>query len=145
MRRKLSSYALCILFCVLFYASAVSAQQPLKMWYRGAFEGWVELRNDPVYGWYYTPSPSAAYPLHESAYGKPIPCEKCGHVHYPGEKVCPVCGQPCPGGGNNLDPRTVYRPDRLPGQYYYKEQPHYRFVSPLRLGGTYLKYTRPYD
>ena len=90
-------------------------------------------------------SPDPAYPLNEAAYGQPVPCDKCGHWHYPGQDVCPVCGRQCAGGGSDLDPRTVYSPYRLPGQYYYQEQAHYRFVSPMRLGGTYQKYTRPLD
>ena len=126
-------------------ALPAAADNSLRMWYRGPFEGWVDLKSSPAYGYYYHPSPSSAYPLNETASGKPIPCEKCGHAHYPGETTCPYCGCVCRAGGNGEAKSTVYTPSRLPGYYYYEEQPHYRFVSPMRLGGTYLKYTRPYD
>jgi hypothetical protein len=66
-------------------------------------------------------------------------------MHYPGHDVCPVCHATCPAGGNNLPENTVYRQRRLPGQYYYQQQPHFRFTAPMRLGGTYQKYTRPWD
>jgi len=56
-----------------------------------------------------------------------------------------VCHQQCPAGGNNLDPNTVYTPRRLPGAYYYKEQPHFRYSSPMRLGGSYQKYDHRWD
>jgi hypothetical protein len=126
-------------------ASPLLAQAPLRMWYRGSFDGWAELRSDPAYGWYYTPAPNSAYPLNEQAYGRPVPCAKCGHMHYPGQEVCPVCHQRCPAGGNDLNPNTVYTQRRLPGQYYYQRQPHYQFPAPIRLGGTYLKYKQPFD
>ena len=116
-----------------------------RMWYRGSFDGWVEHRDNPAHGYYYSPSPNSAYPLNESAYGQPVPCDKCGHGHYPGQDTCPYCGRECPAGGNDLNPRTVYRSQRLTGAYYYQEQPHYRFASPMRLGGTYKKYDRPFD
>jgi hypothetical protein len=125
-------------------SSPLLAQSPLRMWYRGSFDGWAELRSDPAHGWYYTPSANSAYPLNESSYGQPVPCAKCGHMHYPGHDVCPVCRERCPAGGNNLDSRTVYTQRRLPGQYYYEQQPHYRYSAPMRLGGTYLKYDWPY-
>jgi hypothetical protein len=134
-----------VLLVAVLGGSVALAQTSQRMWYRGPFEGWVDTSNRPAYGYYYHPSPDSAYPLNESSYGRPIPCNKCGHMHYPGRDVCPRCGQECTGGGNNLDPRTVYSPYRLPGAYYYEEQPHYRFASPMRLGGTYRKYTRPYD
>ena len=79
------------------------------------------------------------------AYGQPVPCAKCGHTHYPGQDVCPYCGDRCQAGGNDLDPDTVYTQRRLPGQYWYEKQPHYRFSAPMRLRGTYLKYKWPYD
>lgn len=136
----------CLLILLLALSAGVAcAQGTLKMWYRGPFEGWVEVRNNPAPGYYYRPSPDSAYPLNEQAYGTAIPCHKCGHAHYPGASWCPGCGAVCPGGGNREAPNTVYTPRRLPGAYYYKEQPHYRFVSPMRLGGTYQKYTRSYD
>lgn len=119
--------------------------QTQRMWYRGSFDGWVDHRSAPAHGYYYHPSPDPAYPLNESSYGQPIPCASCGHAHFPGEEICPRCGLRCPRGGNNESPNTVYTQRRLPGQYYYQEQPHYRFVSPQRLGGTYQKYTRPYN
>ena len=122
-----------------------SAQTVQRMWYQGSFDGWVDLKSDPQYGYYYHPSPSPAYPLNEAAYGYPIYCEKCGHYHYPGQDTCPYCGAKCPKGGNTENPNTVYTPRRLPGAYYYEEQPHYRFSSPIRLGGSYMKYTRRYD
>jgi hypothetical protein len=126
-------------------AGVAGAQGTLKMWYRGPFEGWVEVRNSPAPGYYYQPSANSAYPLNEQAYGSPIPCQKCGHTHYPGSSWCARCGAVCAGGGNREAPGTVYTQRRLPGAYYYKEQPHFRFVSPMRLGGTYQKYTRPYN
>ncbi|MCE5240567.1 hypothetical protein LLH23_19075 [bacterium] len=130
---------------VIVAAGPLFAQTPLRMWYRGGFEGWTELRRDPAPGWYYTPSQNSAYPLNESAYGQPVPCAKCGHTHYPGQDVCPYCGDRCAAGGNDLDPDTVYTQRRLPGQYWYEKQPHYRFSAPMRLRGTYLKYKWPYD
>lgn len=129
---------------LMLVASVPLSAQTQRMWYRGAFEGWVENRSDPAYGYYYQPSPNTAYPLNESSYGQPIPCASCGHAHFPGDDVCPYCGRECPAGGNDENPSTVYTQRRLPGQYYYNEQPHYRFVSPMRVGGSYRKYTRPY-
>lgn len=125
-------------------ASPLFAQAPLRMWYQGSFNGWTELRSNPAYGWYYTPDANPAYPLNESAYGQPVPCAKCGHAHNPGQEVCPFCGATCPAGGNHLSPNTVYTQRRLPGQYYYKQQPRVHSSAPIRLGGTYLKYKWDY-
>lgn len=130
---------------VLVLASGAWAQQPQAMWYRGPFDGWVEVRSNPQPGYYYRPSPNTTYPLNESAYGAPLKCGTCGHWHYPGKDVCPYCHRSCPAGGNSLNPNTVYSPAPLPGQYWYKEQPHYRYASPMRLGWPYQKYTERYD
>lgn len=116
-----------------------------RLWYRGPFDGWVDVKADPQYGYYYHPSPDPAYPLNEASYGQPIACDACGHWHFPGKDACPYCGQHCPAGGNRENPNTVYSQQQLPGAYYYKEQPHYRFVSPMRLGPPYRKYNRPYN
>lgn len=132
-----------VVLCVAGAACAQTAA-PDRMWYRGPFDGWVETRTTPQAGYYYQPSPNSAYPLNESAYGQPLYCTACGHAHFPGKDVCPYCGRQCPAGGNTLDSRTVYTEQRLPGAYYFKEQPHYRFVSPMRLGG-FQQYTRSYD
>lgn len=127
-------------------ATAACAQgTPQRMWYRGPFDGWVEAKTGPQPGYYYQPSPDPVYPLHEQAYGQPIYCQACGHMHYPGQDVCPYCGRKCPAGGNHERPSTVYSPYALPGQYYFEEQPHYRFASPMRLGPPYQKYDRTYD
>lgn len=130
---------------VALVVSAVpAAAQTQRMWYRGAFDGWVETRNDPQPGYYYRPSPDPIYPLNEQSYGQPIPCDKCGHSHFASQAVCPVCGKECPRGGNDVPEGTVYTQRRIPGYYYYEEQPHYRFASPMRLGG-FQKYNRPYQ
>lgn len=118
---------------------------PQRMWYRGAFDGWVDLKAAPQYGYYYHPSPEPAYPLNEAAYGQPIACNACGHYHFPGKAVCPYCQQRCPSGGNHENPNTVYTERRMPGQYYYQEQPHYRFTAPMRLEPPYRKYNRLYN
>lgn len=132
-----------VVLCVASVACAQTAT-PGRMWYRGPFEGWVDTRTTPAPGYYYHPSPDSAYPLNEAAYGEPIRCFECGHAHFPSKDVCPYCRRTCPAGGNNESPRTVYNSRRLPGYYYYEEQPHYRFASPLRLG-PYQKYNRPYN
>lgn len=122
---------------------AQNTAQPLRMWYRGAFDGWVDVKSKPDYGYYYHPSGDQAYPLNEAAYGQPIYCYKCGHAHYPGQDICPYCHQACPAGGNDENPNTVYSPRRLPGQYYFEKQPHYLFRSAVPQHGNWLKYTRP--
>jgi hypothetical protein len=134
-----------VLLVALLTSSLAMAQtkNPARMWYRGAFDGWVTTQASPAYGHYYRPCPNPAYPLNEAQYGQPVPCAQCGHVHYPGQDICPYCGQTCAAGGNNLDPNTVYTQRRLPGQYWYKEQPHYR--TSIGLGGTYQKYTHRLD
>lgn len=135
------------LLAVVLLTAPVLAQNtnPQRMWYRGAFDGWVETRSTPQQGYYYQPSPDPAYPLNEASYGQPLYCNACHHAHFPGKDVCPYCGQRCPAGGNDLNPNTVYTQRRLPGSYYYEEQPHYRFASPLRLNGSYRKYDRPWN
>lgn len=143
MVRKVTQMVLLALV-VVGPALAQNTAPPLRMWYRGPFEGWVDLKAKPDYGYYYQPAPNSAYPLNEQAYGQPIHCDKCGHTHYPGNDVCPYCRQRCPAGGNDENPNTVYTPRPLPGFYYYEKQPHYRFASPMRLGGTYRKYNQPF-
>lgn len=140
-RRIVQHMVLLILLAVV--VAPVFAQGASRMWYRGPWDGWVEVKNTPAPGYYYHPSPSL-YPLNEAAWGQPIPCQWCGHSHYPGLDVCPYCGQKCNKSGNGENPRTVYSPYQLPGQYWLKEQPHFRFASPMRLG-PYQKYAQPYD
>ena len=141
MRRRITQI---VLLVAVVSCSVALAQTPQRLWYRGPFDGWVDNSTGPASGYYYHPSPDPTYPLHEAAYGQPVPCEKCGHMHYPGQAICPYCGQQCSGGGNDLDPSTVYTPQRLPGQYWFKEQPHYGFVSPLP-SGMVLKYRSRWD
>lgn len=133
-----------LLVLIVLSTAACAQTTPGRMWYRGPFEGWVDTQTRPDAGYYYHPSPDPIYPLHESSYGQPIYCYACGHAHYPGKDVCPYCGKQCPAGGNDENPNTVYSPNRLPGYYYYEEQPHYRFASPMRLG-PFQKYNRPYN
>ncbi|MEI6500799.1 MAG: hypothetical protein WCP21_07200 [Armatimonadota bacterium] len=114
-----------------------------RMWYRGAFDGWVDLKAVPQYGYYYHPSPDSAYPLNEAAYGQPIACNACGHYHFPGKSVCPHCHQRCPAGGNYENPNTVYTQRMMPGAYYYQEQPHYTFGWQMGVNNPLRKYNRP--
>lgn len=128
---------------VLLGASLGEAQQTRRLWYIGPFEGWVDEKAGPTAGYYYRPAPDSMYPLHESSYGQPVPCPKCGHAHWPGDKACAYCGCICPAGGNKEPETTVYSPYRLPGMYFYEQQPHFRFKSPMRLGPL-QKYRYPY-
>jgi hypothetical protein len=123
-------------------ASPLLAQTTTRMWYRGPFDGWVDVRNDPAPGYYYSPSPNPMVPLHESSYGQPIPCAHCGYYYYPGQDVCPFCGERCPAGADRLSTNTVYSPRQLPGQYYFEEQPHYLFPGALGLRNPLLRYPR---
>lgn len=129
----------------LLTASLALAQQPKTMWYRGYFDGKVTVRQDPSYGYYYQPSPNPAYPLHEEAYGQPVPCANCGHQHWPGQSRCATCGRDCPEGGTGVRDNVVYRQQPLPGIYYYQEQPHYTWPAPYRLNGIFHKYDRRWD
>ena len=137
-------FTVLVLLAEVVCAVPAVAQGTQRMWYQGPFDGWVDLKSKPAYGYYYHPSAPTAYPLNEAAYGQPIPCEKCGHLHYPGQAVCPFCGAACPAGGNREAKTTVYRPNALPGAYWFEEQPHYRYSAPTRLGWPYQKYIRPY-
>jgi len=130
---------------VLIVSLPAFAQTQQKMWYRGAFEGWVVVKDNPAPGAYYRPSPNPTVPLNEASYGQPIPCVKCGHYHYAGDDVCPFCHRVCPRGGNNEPANTVYSPRRLPGQYWYEQQPHYRYSTPVRAGDPYVKYRDRWD
>ena len=117
-----------------------------RMWYRGYFEGPVTVRNSPQPGYYYQPSPNTTRPLFEESYGYPMICAHCGAYYYPGETRCPHCGAKLPGKGQGVDSKTVYSPYRMPGQYYYKEQPHYRAMTATRnLGPRYMRYRQRWD
>jgi hypothetical protein len=132
-----------IILLAAIATSPLLAQNTSRMWYRGAFDGWMNVRNDPTPGYYYSPSPNAMVPLHESSYGQPLPCPYCRGYYTPGQTYCAFCGQQLPADAQKLSPNTVYSPYQLPGQYYYQEQPHYRFTAPLGPRNPLLRYSRP--
>lgn len=123
----------------------VWAQSTQRYWYRGLWDGWVEVKQAPASGYYYRPCPDPAIPLNEAAYGQPIPCPKCGHSHWAGESRCAVCGGQCTAGGNREPESTVYTSRRLPGMYFYEQQPHFNWASPIRVGADYQRYTHRTD
>ncbi len=117
-----------------------------QMWYRGYFEGPVTVRNNPQPGYYYQPSPDTARPLFEESYGYPMICAQCRAYYRPGETQCTHCGAKLPGKQQGVDSKTVYSPYQMPGQYYYKEQPHYRAITATRnLGSRYMRYQQRWD
>jgi len=116
------------------------------MWYRGYFEGPVDVRTQPQPGYYYHPSPDTTMPLFEQSYGYPLICQHCGAYYYPGQVRCPYCEANLPGRAQGVDSKTVYSPYQMPGQYYYKEQPHYRTLTATRnLGPRIIRYQHPWD
>lgn len=124
-------------------ASVAMAAPRTELWYRGSFDGKVAVQDTPVPGYYYSPSRPTAYPLFESRQSYPLPCDRCGHYHQAGAQ-CGQCRTWCAGNGTHIDKDRVYSPDPLPGQYYYKKQPHFNFRSPIRVGWPYMKYDTPY-
>ena len=126
--------AVCLSSCMTTYADGSQ-----RMWYRGSFDGWVEHRSSPWPGHYYSPSPSAT-----GYYDVLIYCPKCSYRHHLSDGGCPNCGYGRPK-GSHARPQVIYSPRRMPGAYYYKKQPHYRFRSPIRLGGSYMKYDQRWD
>lgn len=116
----------------------------LTLWYRGSFDGKVVVRDGQTPGYYYHPSPSR-YPTFAQYYDHPVVCAKCGHYRKVGEK-CRWCGAD-PSQDEKKEARrdTVYSPRPLPGQYWYKKQPHFLFRSPINVGWPYIQYDQPWD
>ena len=75
-----------------------------RMWYRGHFEGPVDVRNRPQPGYYYRPSPNTTMPLFEQSYSYPLICSHCGAYYYPGKRCARTVMQSCPAGGRELMP-----------------------------------------
>jgi hypothetical protein len=114
----------------------------VTLWYRGYFDGWVTIRTDgSCPGYYYHPSRPTAYPLCESQYSFPLPCDVCGQYHAPGA-ASPTTGKVCPGKGTHFDPDIVYRPFgyQLPGEYFQEKQNHYTWRSPIGFNAPFMKY-----
>jgi len=117
-----------------------------RMWYRGYFDGPVDVRTRPQPGYYYRPSPNTTVPLFEQSYSYPLICSHCGAYYYPGKRCCSHCDAKLPGRRQGIDAKTVYAPSPMPGQYYYKEQPHYRTLTATRnLGPRIIRYKHPWD
>ena len=131
-----------ILANAIIGVGALAAPQT-ELWYRGGFDGSVTIQSSPVPGYYYSPSRPTTYPLYEYRQSYPLPCDQCGHYH-PADAWCRQCDCQCEGDGTHIDRDKVYSPDPLPGQYYYKKQPHFNFRSPIRVGPPYLKYDTPW-
>jgi hypothetical protein len=122
------------------------AQRDTRMWYRGYFEGPVDVRNRPQPGYYYHPAPNTSMPLFEHRQGYPLICPNCGVYYRPGVRECGYCHVTLPGRQQGVDYNTVYSPYQLPGQYWYQEQPHYNALTATRnLGPRYLRYRYPWD
>jgi hypothetical protein len=123
-------------------ATAAWADGSTTLWYRGSFDGAVVVKDGGIPGYYYHPSPTK-YPTFAQYYDHPVVCGECGHYRKLGE-ACPWCGAE-PGQQEVKDARgeTVYSPYPLPGQYWYKPQPHFTFRSPIRVGWPYIKYDQP--
>ena len=131
---------------VLALGASMGLCEGRRMWYRGYFEGPVTARNNPQPGYYYQPSPDATRPLFEESHGYPMICEHCRAYYYPGETRCPRCDGKLPGKKQGVDSKTVYSPYQMPGQYYYKEQPHYSAITATRnLGSRYMRYRYRWD
>lgn len=134
--------ALAILVNTVAIAAATAAPRT-EYWYRGSFDGAVRIQDNPVPGYFYTPSRPTTYPLFEYRQSYPLPCDKCSHYH-PAGAWCQQCGLQCQGNGSHIEKDKVYSPTPLQGQYYYKKQPHYNFRSPINVGPPYLKYNTPW-
>ena len=135
--------ALCL---ALLWPAAAAIADDGRMWYRGYFDGPVDVRNNPQPGYYYHPSPNTNMPLFERSYTYPMICPHCGAYYYPGEAKCYRCDHRLPGPTQGVDRDTVYTPHRLPGQYYYKEQPHYTYPGvSSNIGPGYKRYQNRWD
>ena len=123
---------------VLLVVSLVVVQSPASaqgtVYYRGYFDGEVNLL-DKGLGWYtYKPAPNPAYPLFEQRHTSPW-----WYLIGPDEKK--------EEGESFLNPskKKVHTLNPLPGQYYYKKPAHYNFSTPLgNLGWPYRKYNSRY-
>lgn len=147
MRRLLAVFALIMLTAAAGMCQIWphGASDDSHMWYRGYFEGPVQARNTPQPGYYYQPSPNTTRPLHEKSHTYPLICPNCGSYYYPGTDACRRCNHDLPGRAQGVGRDTVYAPDRLPGQYWYKEQPHRRFLTAPRLSPYYQRYQNRWD
>ena len=126
------------LLAILLVTAVVVAQSPAaaqdNLYYRGYFEGKVELLNKGV-GWYtYKPDPNTAYPLFEQRH-----TSVWWHLIGPDDE--------------KEEDESILNPSRtkvhtltpLPGQYYYKKPAHYNFTTPMNnLGWPYRKYNSRY-
>ena len=127
----------------LLLVAPLAAGAETTLWYRGYFDGEVTIRGGQNPGMYYRPSRPTAYPLNEWQYSAPLPCDVCGYYHRPGG-YCRELGRVCKGNGTHLDPDRVYvpAPYKLPGQYWYEKQDHWRFRTPMNIGWPYVKYNQ---
>lgn len=118
-------------------SSAVHAEDSL--WYRGLFDGKVEILDEGIGLYQYTPSRPSAYPLREQRYsitsyywwGRP----RSRIVTY--QKSKSDDEEKTDSKGKDHKVYTLYP---LPGQYWYKRQPHFNFRTPITIGWPYLKY-----
>ena len=139
--------AVAVILCLgLLGLGAAAFADGSRMWYRGYFEGPVDTRTNPQPGYYYHPSPNTTMPLFERSHTYPLICPRCRAYYYPGEASCDNCHSKLPGRAQGVDDRTVYRPYRLPGQYYYEEQPHYTYPTASKnIGPGYIRYNNRWD
>ncbi len=138
--------AMVTVLCLSLVGVVAAVADDGKMWYRGYFEGPVSVRNSPQPGYYYQPSPNTSMPLFERSYTYPMICPQCRAYYYPGEPKCSRCSMRLPGRQQGVDRSTVYTPYRLPGQYYYQEQPHYRYPTVSNnIGPGYMRYKNRWD
>lgn len=127
-------------------ASPAPSYADSPLWYRGLFDGKVEITDEGPWGLCkYTPSRPSTYPLGERRYsttsdywqrGRP---SRAAWGQETGEQ-----DQADRGKQDERRDNKVYTLCPLPGQYWFKPQPHFNFRTPITVGWPYLKYDQPY-
>ena len=114
-----------------------------NLWYRGLFDGEVEISDEGIGLYKYSPARLSIYPLHQQRYSL------TSYFQWRRPQRTVTCRpKPKEEAGDKTNARdkdkTVYTLYPLPGQYWYKRQPHFNFRTPITVGWPYVKYDQRY-